>query len=142
MPSWVGTATQRVAVGLARTKRTNDCTPGRSRDHHPSACYHLPATDGDMHRQTVSSMQQIADIKITWVPRRANAEADALASTPPGPRGPSRNLQSTSSKQPSARIARSVRSAPQPLRSTSRPLPPRSGTQAAALVRERELRDI
>jgi ribonuclease HI len=206
MPSWVGTATQRVAVGLARTKRTNDCTPGRSGDHHPSARYHLPTTDGDMvadqprkiageaaigvvlkapleeisepigpakdhqvaeyqalfggvesarcrgigdlrvcldsallvnqlngrrkvkaehlkalHRQTVSSMQQIADIKITWVPQRANAEADALASTPPGPRGPSRNLQSTSLKQPSARIARSVRSSPQPLRSTSRP---------------------
>jgi hypothetical protein len=26
-------------------------------------------------------MQQFADITITWVPRRANAEADALAST-------------------------------------------------------------
>ena len=33
-------------------------------------------------------MQQFADIKITWVPRKANAEADALASTPLGPLRP------------------------------------------------------
>jgi hypothetical protein len=29
--------------------------------------------------------KQFADIKITWVPRKANAEADALASIPLGP---------------------------------------------------------
>jgi ribonuclease HI len=36
------------------------------------------------HRQAVSLIQQFADIKITWV-RKANAEADALASTLLGP---------------------------------------------------------
>src|SRR5262249_22492439 len=41
-----------------------------------------------LHSQAVSLMQQFADIKITWVPRRANAEADALASTPLGPLRP------------------------------------------------------
>jgi hypothetical protein len=35
-----------------------------------------------------ASIQQFADIKITWVPRKANAEADALASTPLGPLRP------------------------------------------------------
>jgi ribonuclease HI len=34
-----------------------------------------------LHEQAVSLIQQFADIKITWVPREANAEADALAST-------------------------------------------------------------
>jgi len=38
-----------------------------------------------LHEQAVSLIQQFADIKITWVPREANAEADALASTPLGP---------------------------------------------------------
>ena len=37
------------------------------------------------HAQAVSLIQQFADIRITWVPRKANAEADALASTPLGP---------------------------------------------------------
>ena len=37
------------------------------------------------HKQAVSLKQQFVDIKITWVPRKANAEADALASTPLGP---------------------------------------------------------
>jgi ribonuclease H / adenosylcobalamin/alpha-ribazole phosphatase len=41
-----------------------------------------------LHRQAISLMRQFADIKITWVPRRANAEADALASTPLGPLKP------------------------------------------------------
>ncbi len=35
-----------------------------------------------------SLIQQFPDIKITWVPREANAEADALASTPLGPLRP------------------------------------------------------
>jgi len=30
-------------------------------------------------------VQQFAEITITWVPREANAEADALASIPLGP---------------------------------------------------------
>ncbi len=42
-----------------------------------------------LHDQAVSLIQQFADIKITWVPREANAEADALASTPLGPLRPS-----------------------------------------------------
>jgi len=41
-----------------------------------------------LHKQAVSLIQQFADIKITWVPRKANAEADALASTPLGPLRP------------------------------------------------------
>jgi probable phosphoglycerate mutase len=41
-----------------------------------------------LHEQAVSLIQQFADIKITWVPREANAEADALASTPLGPLRP------------------------------------------------------
>jgi ribonuclease HI len=41
-----------------------------------------------LHEQAVSLIQQFADIKITWVPRTANAEADALASTPLGPLRP------------------------------------------------------
>jgi ribonuclease HI len=41
-----------------------------------------------LHEQAVSLIQQFADIKITWVPRKANAEADALASTPLGPLRP------------------------------------------------------
>jgi len=41
-----------------------------------------------LHEQAVSLIQEFADIKITWVPRRANAEADALASTPLGPLRP------------------------------------------------------
>jgi ribonuclease H / adenosylcobalamin/alpha-ribazole phosphatase len=40
------------------------------------------------HAQAVSLIQQFADIRITWVPRKANAEADALASTPLGPLRP------------------------------------------------------
>ena len=35
-----------------------------------------------LHEQAASLIQQFPDIKITWVPREANAEADALASTP------------------------------------------------------------
>ena len=38
-----------------------------------------------LHEQAVSLIQQFAEIKITWVPRAANAEADALAGTPLGP---------------------------------------------------------
>lgn len=39
-----------------------------------------------LHKQAVALIQQFADdITITWVPRDANAEADALASTPLGP---------------------------------------------------------
>jgi ribonuclease HI len=41
-----------------------------------------------LHKQALSSIQQFADIKITWVPRKANAEADALASPPLGPPRP------------------------------------------------------
>ena len=41
-----------------------------------------------LHEQAVSLIRQFADIKITWVPRKANAEADALASTPLGPLRP------------------------------------------------------
>jgi ribonuclease HI len=41
-----------------------------------------------LYNQAVSLKQQFADIKITWVPRKANAEADALASTPLGPLRP------------------------------------------------------
>ena len=33
-----------------------------------------------LHEQAVSLIRQFADITITWVPRKANAEADALAS--------------------------------------------------------------
>jgi ribonuclease HI len=41
-----------------------------------------------LHEQAVSLIQQFADIELTWVPRKANAEADALASTPLGPLRP------------------------------------------------------
>ncbi len=41
-----------------------------------------------LHEQAFFLMQKFADIKITWVPRKANAEADALASTPLGPLRP------------------------------------------------------
>lgn len=41
-----------------------------------------------LHEQAVSLIQQFADIKITWVPRKANAEADGLASIPLGPLKP------------------------------------------------------
>jgi ribonuclease HI len=71
-----------------------------------------------LHEQAVSLIQQFADIKITWVPRKANAEADALASTPLGPLRPE-----TFNPRTSARIAPSLRSSAQPVRSTSRPLP-------------------
>ena len=37
------------------------------------------------NEQAVSLIEQFADIKITWVPREATAEAHALASTPLGP---------------------------------------------------------
>jgi ribonuclease H / adenosylcobalamin/alpha-ribazole phosphatase len=38
-----------------------------------------------LHKRAASLIRQFADIKIAWVPRKANAEADALASTPLGP---------------------------------------------------------
>ena len=38
-----------------------------------------------LHEQAVSLIEQFTDIKITWVPREATAEAHALASTPLGP---------------------------------------------------------
>jgi probable phosphoglycerate mutase len=38
-----------------------------------------------LHEQAASLASQFVDIRITWVPRKANAEADALASTPLGP---------------------------------------------------------
>ena len=42
-----------------------------------------------LHKRAVSLIQQFADKPtITWVPREANAEADALASTPLGPLRP------------------------------------------------------
>ena len=41
-----------------------------------------------LHEQAVSLIQHFADIKIAWVPRNANAEADALASVPLGPLKP------------------------------------------------------
>jgi ribonuclease HI len=41
-----------------------------------------------LHEKAISLKQEFADIKITWVPRKANAEADALASTPLGPMRP------------------------------------------------------
>src|SRR5919197_2194350 len=41
-----------------------------------------------LHEQADSLIQQFADIKIAWVPRKANAEAHALASTPLGPLRP------------------------------------------------------
>jgi ribonuclease HI len=71
-----------------------------------------------LHKQAVSLKEQFADIKITWVPRKANAEADALASTPLGPLRPE-----TFNRRTSARIAPSLRSSAQPVWSTSRPLP-------------------
>ncbi len=37
-----------------------------------------------LYEQALSLAQQFAEIKITWVPRKANAEADALASRPLG----------------------------------------------------------
>jgi ribonuclease HI len=37
-----------------------------------------------LYKHALSLIQQFTDIKITWVPRQANAEADALASTPLG----------------------------------------------------------
>lgn len=55
-----------------------------------------------LHEQEVSLIRQFADIKITWVPRKANAEADALASTPLGPLRTKRNLQSTNFRSNSA----------------------------------------
>ena len=62
-----------------------------------------------LYKQAVSLIQQFADITITWVPREANAEADALASTPLGPlRG-----------KPSPEVARS----PTPKKSSLRDLP-------------------
>jgi ribonuclease H / adenosylcobalamin/alpha-ribazole phosphatase len=33
-----------------------------------------------LHSEAVSLIQQFADVEVTWVPRKANAEADALAS--------------------------------------------------------------
>src|SRR4051794_32879424 len=47
------------------------------------------------YKQAVSLIQQFADLKIMWVLRKANAEADALASTPRGPLRPKPNLLST-----------------------------------------------
>jgi ribonuclease HI len=41
-----------------------------------------------LHEQAVSLIQQFVDIKITWVPREGNDEADGLASTPLGPLRP------------------------------------------------------
>ncbi len=38
-----------------------------------------------LHLQAAALIQQFADIKVTWVPREANSEADALASAPLGP---------------------------------------------------------
>lgn len=41
-----------------------------------------------LHEQAASLIQQFADVKIAWVPREANAEADALASAPLAPLRP------------------------------------------------------
>jgi hypothetical protein len=41
-----------------------------------------------LHEHAVSLIQQFADLKIAWVPRKANAEADALASSPLRPLRP------------------------------------------------------
>lgn len=41
-----------------------------------------------LHEQAVLLIQQFADIKIAWVPRRANAEAHALAGSALGPMRP------------------------------------------------------
>jgi ribonuclease HI len=46
-----------------------------------------------LYKQAVSLIQQFADIKITWMPRKANAEADALASTPLGPLRPKPSIE-------------------------------------------------
>jgi ribonuclease HI len=54
-----------------------------------------------LHEQAVSLIQQFADITITWVPRKANAEADALASTPLEPLRPKPKIN----RRTSARIA-------------------------------------
>lgn len=40
------------------------------------------------HEQALALVQQFEDIVIAWVPRKANAEADALASNPLGPLRP------------------------------------------------------
>ena len=62
-----------------------------------------------LHKQAVALIQQFVDIPITWVPREANAEADALASTPLGP------LR----RKPSPEVAQS----PTPRKSSLRDLP-------------------
>jgi ribonuclease HI len=41
-----------------------------------------------LYEQAISLIHEFADINIAWVPRTANAEADALASTPLGPLRP------------------------------------------------------
>ncbi len=100
-----------------------------------------------LHKQALSLIQQFADIKITWVPRKANAEADALASTPLGPLRPSRNLQSTNFRSNSAiRSLLSARGAPFPCERNSRRSTTRvlhcasSSTLAGARTRARAVR--
>jgi ribonuclease HI len=41
-----------------------------------------------LHAEAIVLIQKFADIRIAWVPRRANDEADALASKPLGPLRP------------------------------------------------------
>jgi ribonuclease H / adenosylcobalamin/alpha-ribazole phosphatase len=41
-----------------------------------------------LYEHALVLLQQFADVKITWVPRVANAEADTLASSPLGPLRP------------------------------------------------------
>ncbi len=62
-----------------------------------------------LHEQAVSLIQQFADIKITWVPREANAEADALASTV---LGPLRRKPRPSLDEPETAKPKRVKSAP------------------------------
>jgi ribonuclease H / adenosylcobalamin/alpha-ribazole phosphatase len=40
------------------------------------------------HKRALSLMEQFAEVKLAWVPRRANSEADACASKPLGPLRP------------------------------------------------------
>ena len=79
-----------------------------------------------LHKQAVALIQQFVDIPITWVPREANAEADALASTPLGP------LR----RKPSPEVAQS----PTPKKSSLRDLP--DAEKAEYLLAHQTISDV
>jgi quercetin dioxygenase-like cupin family protein len=90
---WHGAAATRFMTHLAMSRSTTKGTPrpgattpatASTRRRRRVKAEHLKP----LHEQAVSLIQQFPDIKITWVPRKANAEADALASTPLGPLRP------------------------------------------------------